>query len=603
MLTNRIKTLQQKTTIFVLIPTFLFLTAMGRGGYVFAKNSLLLQWSETAIANLQKAAHKVDMRLERPKDLLRRLNYSSGAGMAHLSFRYTIEQLRELDGVQSVTIRWPGGENPLIDHSHSSGMGMRPGALENLDISEPMYKWNRDSQTVSVYSDLVMLEGNEKGRIEVKIKVSDLVEQLAKSTWWKSNKTLVIDQGGNIIASSSYREKSVNLGGGKRFGETDILEKSTLNQIGKELFGTVFGNGHPPNEISGFYRLSEVPWYMVVVAPGETVLQPILKFRLYYSMLFAAAILLIIAFIRINTTKMTNAIHNVSIAAEDLSNGVFGAPLPVESSDEIAELTKSFNKMTTQLKQGLKLQKAMEIAKEVQQNFLPNTKYVGQGLEIYGSSRYCHETGGDFFDLLQYGNRSNKIGVVVGDVVGHGVGAALLMASVRAMLRTRSSQPGELKDIVTDVNQVLCKDTAETSNFVTLFYVTIDSSEKIIEWVRGGHDPSYVYYPDRNEFIELRGRGVALGIDGNLKYEQSSLDITAENQIIVIGSDGAWESENSFGNQFGKDRLQEIIKEHHTESPERLIDIINERIDLFLDGTEPQDDITFMVIKINGLDV
>lgn len=603
MLTSRIKTLQQKTTILVLIPTFLFLTAMGWGGYVFARNSLLLQWSETAIANLQKAAHKVDMRIERPKDLLKRLNYSSGAGMAHLNFRYTIEQLRELDGVQAVTTNWPGGENPLNVYNHSSGMGMRSTALENVDISEPLYKWNQKTRTVSVYSDLVTSKEYEKGRIEVKIILSDLVEQLAKSDWWKSNKTLLIDQDGNIIASSAYNGKSVNLQDGRKFGETGLLEKSTLTQIGKELFGTVFGSGHPPNEISGFYRLSEAPWYMVVIAPGETVLQPILKFRLYYSLLFVAAIILIITFIRSITTKMTKAIHNVSVAAEGLSNGVFGAPLPVQSSDEIGELTSSFNKMTTQLQQRLELQKAMEIAKEVQQNFLPNTKYVGQGLQIHGSSRYCHETGGDFFDLLQWGGSSNKLGAVVGDVVGHGVGAALLMASVRAMIRIRSSQLGELENIVTDVNKVLCQDTEASSNFVTLFYVTIDSATKNIEWVRAGHDPSFVYYPDRNEFIEMRGKGVALGVDGTLRYEKNSLGIVVEDQIIVIGSDGAWESENSYGNQFGKDRLKEIITEHHAESPERIIEIINDQIDVFLDGTEPQDDITFMIIKINGMEL
>ena len=101
----QIRTLQQKTFLFVLLPTFFFLTALGWGGYIFAKQSILTQWSETADANLQKAAHLVDMRLARPKDLLERLRFSSGTGMAHLTLRFTLEQLEKLDGVSAVDLR------------------------------------------------------------------------------------------------------------------------------------------------------------------------------------------------------------------------------------------------------------------------------------------------------------------------------------------------------------------------------------------------------------------------------------------------------------------------------------------------------------------
>ncbi len=597
MIKYRIKTLQQKTVIFVLIPTFLFLTAMGWGGFLFAKRSLLIQWSETAIAHLQRAAHRLDMRLERPKELLQRIEYMSGAGMAHVSLQYTLEQLDDLDGVKDVNIHLPGGGQGPHEMKGEAGKHHFVGQLE---VSSPEYVWRSSERSVLLLSTLNDSGDGQSGQIAVEIGISDLIEQIARSEWWQSNKTMLVDTDGNVIAHSSHlgTEKTFEL---QKFGNGSALEMETLAAIKNNVnHGTVFGKGNIPRQISGFYRLSGVPWFLVVVAPGKTVLQPILTFRLYYSFLFATAILLIILFIRSMTVTMTGAIKDISKAAESLANGVFGPPLPVQTSDEIGELTNSFNRMTAQIKQGMELQKAMEIAREVQQNFLPSSRYTGRGIEIFGSSRYSQETGGDFFDLVPFSKEPQKIGAIVGDVVGHGIGAALLMASVRAMVRTRNEQPGNLAEIVTDVNGVLCRDTQASSNFVTLFYITVNRQTKTLEWVRAGHDPALLVYSDRHECVELYGAGVAMGVDDGLRYDSSVADILPEKQLIVIGSDGAWEAENSQGEMFGKQRLKQLILDNSGDAPETIIERINDEIDSFLDGSPPQDDITFVIIKIDG---
>ncbi len=591
----RIHTLQQKTFIFVLIPTFLFLTAVGLGSFIFAKENLLMQWSETADANLQKAAHLVDMRLSRPKDLLQRLKYTSGKGMAHLTLQYTLDQLKKLDGVVAVNFNWPSTSKGMYSMMDSSGGRQN----EFLKITTPEYIWQNGTTSVSLLSILENPTTKEKGSIEVFITLSDLVQQISESDWWKNNRTVLIDTEGNIIAHSS-NEGVILTEGRQRFGETDSLEIKTLAEIQHKSHGTIFGSGNPPREISGFYQLSDVPWFMTVIAPGDAILHPILKFSFYYMLLFAISIVIIIFFIRSMTTKMTSSIQKISAAAEDLANGTFGPSLPVKTQDEIGELTKNFNTMTEQLKQGMELQKSIEIAREVQQNFLPSTKYTNDGIDIYGFCRYCQETGGDFFDLIHYEKSSEKIGAIVGDVVGHGLGAALLMVSVRAMIRARNDQPGNLADIITDVNAVLCKDTAATSNFVTLFYLVVNTENKTLEWVRAGHDPALVLYPEREESVELNGKGVAIGVEGSLTYESNTLEILPEHQLVVIGSDGAWEAENNKGQRFGKNRIKTILAENSNETPEKIIQLINEELDIFLDDIPPQDDITFIVIKIDG---
>ena len=127
------------------------------------------------------------------------------------------------------------------------------------------------------------------------------------------------------------------------------------------------------------------------------------------------------------TLRTTAAIKKVSHASLKLSQGDFGAPLPVRSQDEVGELTRSFNEMTAQLKERMSMKEAMSLAMEVQQTFLPHGMPAIPGLDIAARSIYCDETGGDFYDFLEDpSGRPTRLGIVVGDGSGHGVSAALL---------------------------------------------------------------------------------------------------------------------------------------------------------------------------------
>ena len=253
--------------------------------------------------------------------------------------------------------------------------------------------------------------------------------------------------------------------------------------------------------------------------------------------------------------------------------------------------------MTRQLRQRLEMQKAIDLAGEIQQNLLPQKSFEGKGLVVSGKSIYCDETGGDFYDILHYPGSDRKVGIAVGDVVGHGIGAALLMTTVRALLRCRISRSGSLGEIIGDVNELLCRDTIVTGNFVTLFYMVVDVESGVASWVRGGHEPAIVYSPMTGTFSELKGKGVALGVDAGIKYEYNEISLPREEQLILIGSDGAWEIENVGGEQFGKDRLKQIVAASSDAHPEKILETIVNEIAIFR-GTAPQsDDITLAVIK------
>jgi sigma-B regulation protein RsbU (phosphoserine phosphatase) len=360
-------------------------------------------------------------------------------------------------------------------------------------------------------------------------------------------------------------------------------------------------DGRPPARISGYYHLEEAPWALVISAPGYELLAPIHRFGLLYILCGTAIIALVLFLIRSVTGKSVAAIRKISAAAEEIAGGRLEVELSVSSADEIGELTRSFNAMTHQLKEREQLKQAMNLAMEVQQNFLPRNNLRFDGLEIAGRSIYCDETGGDYYDFIQFPEwPSGSIGIAVGDVVGHGISAALLMATTRAMLRSRAALPGSLAEVITDVNRHLSWDNKDSGNFVTLFYTLVDAKQRSIRWVRAGHDPALLYDPASDTFRELHGKGIALGVDKHARFLEDQIVGFFDGQILLIGTDGIWETENDKGQRFGKENLLRVIRQCQQETAERILENIAQATDRFRQGQRIQDDITMVVVRLGA---
>jgi sigma-B regulation protein RsbU (phosphoserine phosphatase) len=337
-----------------------------------------------------------------------------------------------------------------------------------------------------------------------------------------------------------------------------------------------------------------------MIAPGEEILGPMVRFRFYYFAIGAGFILLIVILIRVVTFRTVAAIRQVSSAAQRVANGDYESLLPVKTSDEVGELTRSFNSMVKQLKERVEMKEAMNLAMEVQQNLLPREMPQIKGLEIAACSIYCDETGGDLYDFLEVDDRdADRIGVAVGDVSGHGIPAALLMATVRAFLKSRVTQPGSPAEIISDVNRLITYDTGDTGQFMTLFYAVLDTGNKEVRWVRAGHDPAIFYDPAKGEFKELNGYGMALGVDGKFEYRENILTDLTMGQVLLIGTDGLWETQSQSGEMFGRDRIKSLIKQHANASPDKILEAIISALKGYQGLMKQEDDITLAVIKIS----
>ena len=323
------------------------------------------------------------------------------------------------------------------------------------------------------------------------------------------------------------------------------------------------------------------------------------------SLLYLTAFLLIVTLAmaillsRTFSSSIVQPIETMEQAMSRVAQGDFSASVPVNSNDELGILADHFNRMTEGLAERYRLRRALDLAKEVQQNLLPKKSPNIDGVDIAGTSIYCDETGGDYFDYLPPKvGCEDGIGIVIGDVSGHGVPSALLMATARAFLRQRLALAGSPAKVVNDVNRQLTQDIEDTGRFMTLFYLRLDLAARQIRWVRAGHDPAMLYDPASDRFEELKGRGIALGIDDGWRYEDYKRTGLAEGQILILASDGVWETRNPEGEMFGKHRIREIIRNQSRASAQEILSITLNELAEFQQHQKTADDVTLVVLKL-----
>jgi sigma-B regulation protein RsbU (phosphoserine phosphatase) len=601
----RITSLQQRFMLLLLLPVAALLLGMGIFGFIHARNSLLAQWREAAVLKLQRAAHDVDMRLSRPLEYLEMYNKTGGEHFDEHTQEWILEQLKQVQGVERVSLTRVDAQasGPML-HMHQEGhsgemqmMGGRSGMMHFhrariAEITVPRYDSVLEHETVSIISELNDAAGKEIGKLEVVIRFDYLLENLGAAGWWQSHRAFLVDNTGKVLVCTDPDRSQL--------GENnDPLELATLKALKEQISGTILGQGHPPPEVSGFYRLQEAPWSVILVAPGREILAPIVIFRNYYIIGGSLFILLILLLIRLVTGRTVSAIKDVSNAAESIAQGDYSTFLSVRTQDEVGHLMQNFNSMVSQLQERMKLKEALGLAMEVQQSLLPRKAPEITGFDIAGKSLYCDETGGDYYDFIGLSDVDTEhIGIAVGDVAGHGIAPALLMTSVRAFLRSRVlMHPEDLAGTITDVNRLLCIDTAETGNFMTLFFLLLDPGNGEVRWVRAGHEPAVVYDPSTDSFSELYGDGIALGVDETYAFQENKQKLWSDSQIVLIGTDGIWESENPQGEEFGKERLREIIRSHEHQSSQEIVHAITAALANHRQTAPQQDDVTMVVIK------
>lgn len=308
--------------------------------------------------------------------------------------------------------------------------------------------------------------------------------------------------------------------------------------------------------------------------------------------LLAAIVNLIVSY----SKNLKLLFQNETGVLEKVTQGDLSRLVPVATHDEFGVIAGHTNTMINGLRHRLQLITALKLAEEVQQNLLPAKPPSLVGLDIAGISNYCDETGGDYYDYFRLTN--GDLGVVVADASEHGVSAALLMTTVRALLRQRVRMETDIARIVSEVNAELARDVASSGRFMTMFFLKIESKTNTLNWVRAGHEPAILYNVEDDIFLELAGEGMAMGVVEDLKYQKYNHQGWTPGSVVVVGTDGIRETQNDSGEMFGLNRFREAIRRHAAKSAEEIKSRIISDLTVFQGEAPQEDDITLVVIKL-----
>ncbi|MEF8824385.1 MAG: SpoIIE family protein phosphatase [Desulfohalobiaceae bacterium] len=342
-------------------------------------------------------------------------------------------------------------------------------------------------------------------------------------------------------------------------------------------------------------------------AEKETIRSETSQWVLLSGLILLAAIGLSVILALWSARSMTRPVHNLASAARRLAQGDFQTRIDLDSRDEMQELGDIFNNIGPKLEEHKHMSQAMEVAKKAQNYLLPRYAPKTPGFDICGTSIYSDETGGDYYDFIDIeAPRMNKLAIAVGDVSGHGLGAAFLMASARGVIRSHALQYNlNLQDLLQTLNSHLVHDSRD-DQFLTLFYAVIDPETHSLTWISAGHEPALCYRARSGEVEEIQSSGMPLGITAHVSHDRQQYLVMEPGDILLIGTDGIREARSPTREMFGRERVQTILAENAEKTTEQICRIIVDSLQSFRGGARQEDDITLVAVKyhprINGED-
>lgn len=250
-----------------------------------------------------------------------------------------------------------------------------------------------------------------------------------------------------------------------------------------------------------------------------------------------------------------------------------------------------------------RIQRQLELAADVQRRMLPSRVPQIPGIDLAARYVPSFELGGDFYDFIEL---HGHLGLVVGDVVGKGIAAALLMASVRSSLRAHAQEVYDLDNVVAKVNQALCRDTLD-NEFATLWYGVLDPNTLRMTYCCAGHEPPLVVRvpthrpPTSADMDELSVGGMVVGIDRSQRYQRAVYDLQPRD-VLVAYTDGVTDATNFNRVKFGKKRLRASLLQILTNEPgataARILDLLHWEVRRFTGLSSRIDDETLVVMRI-----
>ncbi len=329
------------------------------------------------------------------------------------------------------------------------------------------------------------------------------------------------------------------------------------------------------------------------------------------------------------TKSMTGSVEDLYAATLSIDSGDLSHRIHVQQDDQLADLSRSFNRMAWSLgrlieeqKEKERMQSELTIAQEVQANLFPRSSISVPSLELHGICRPARTVSGDYYDFLMFHDDPDRpdeatgMGLALGDISGKGISAALLMATLHAAVRAyrfaseelftgnaralthqASLECGELFEsparILALLNRHLYRST-QPEKYATLFLAHYDDRSGRLTYSNAGQLPPFIMKPD-GSIRRLDQGGTVVGLMDGMRYEQETIPMEF-GDLLIAYSDGVTEPENDFG-EFGEDRLLEVVRLNRDQPLEVISSEVMSALDAWIGGIEQPDDITLVLAR------
>jgi len=294
--------------------------------------------------------------------------------------------------------------------------------------------------------------------------------------------------------------------------------------------------------------------------------------------------------------RISGPIREIVTDVHQIADGDLDHQIRSMHTLEFTELETSMNRMIRKIKEYSeeieRKRSEMVVASKIQQSIIPASFPVPEGYDIAAITIPALEVGGDSYDI--FSRHEHSLTLVLADVAGKGVPAALFMALSRTIIRILTRWPGSPAGIIRSSNSIFIEDSGSVS-FVTLFYGVLDAPSGTLRYVNAGHNPPVLFRADLN-LSTLDPTGPVIGLLDDPDYVQEEVTLSL-GDVLVIYSDGVTEAMDPDGSLFTEERLYEVIRQHHLSPAEELVQAIVDAVRTFA-GTAPQsDDLTLIVVK------
>ncbi len=306
--------------------------------------------------------------------------------------------------------------------------------------------------------------------------------------------------------------------------------------------------------------------------------------------------------------SITRSIHQIDAGARNIRAGNFEFRIPSRNRDQLDSMATAFNQMSesivglmTQVSEKERLEKEVEIAREVQTHLFPRALPRIPGLQVAGTCLPARSVSGDYYDFIPYGDR--RLDILIADISGKGISAALLMASLQSSFRSHVIHRGlaanasdGISESVSTLNRQLYRHTS-ANKFATLVLARIEARDLSLTYCNAGHNPPLLF--SNNSVSRLSKGGIVAGIFADPEYEEEQIRLQ-EGDVLTFYTDGVVEAENPQGDQFGEEQLEELVKTNAFLTADDIRALILDEVSDWIEGREQRDDITVVTLKVDS---